>query len=346
MTARGPRILVSRTDRIGDVVLTLPLCALLAEQLGARVLFLGKSYTRPVLEASPYVHEVFTWEVPDRAPVPQRDLMAATRADAIVHVFPHKTIARAARVAGVPRRIGTSRRWFHWLTCTDFTHEGRRRSPLHEAQLNVRAAAPLLGDVTPSLEQLAPYTRLVPRAALPADVAAALDHSRTIVALHPKSRGSAREWPLDRWRALAESLDPSRFQLLVTGTREESALVRPLLDGALPHVVDFTGRFELPALLALLARVDGLVAASTGPLHLAAGLGVHALGLFSPTPPIHPGRWAPLGPRADVLVAAQSCAACRSGKGACTCLEQIGVDAVRERVEAWPATRATRAADA
>ena len=47
-----PTILVSRIDRIGDVVLTLPLCGLLKERLGARVVFLARRYTRDVVAAS------------------------------------------------------------------------------------------------------------------------------------------------------------------------------------------------------------------------------------------------------------------------------------------------------
>jgi ADP-heptose:LPS heptosyltransferase len=102
--------------------------------------------------------------------------------------------------------------------------------------------------------------------------------------------------------------------------------------------MDLTGRLDLAQLIALLARVDGLVAASTGPLHLAAGVGTHALGLYSPTPPVHPGRWAPLGPRAEFIAAPASCAGCRTG-GECTCMQAIAPEAVRARVLGWERTR-------
>lgn len=328
------RVIVSRTDRIGDVVLTLPLCALLRER-GHEVVFLGRGYTRAVLEASPHVDEIVDWDEVAGASVAGRaDWLRAARADAIVHAFPRAEIARAAKDARIPVRIGTSHRLYHWLTCNTLESFTRRRSSLHEAQLNVRLARRLLGVETVPLAGLAPLTKLVPRVPVPADVDALLARDRLVVALHPKSRGSAREWSLEHWRALVESLPRERVQVLISGTVEEGRDLAPWLGALPPHVVDLTGRLDLAQLLALLAHVDGLVAASTGPLHVAAGAGTHALGLFSPTPPVHPGRWAPLGPRAEYLVAPAACDGCRRG-GPCTCMEAITPQQVRERVMGW-----------
>jgi ADP-heptose:LPS heptosyltransferase len=318
------RIIVSRTDRIGDVVLTLPLCALLRSRLGAQVVALGRGYTRPLLEASPHVDEVLDWDVvADGDAAAQRDLLHATRADAIVHVFPRADIARAALAARIPQRIGTSHRWYHWLTCNALEHFSRKRSALHEAQLNVRLARRLLGPVTPSLHELAPLTAITSRVPLPTLVSTRLSDDRFRLVLHPGSSGSAREWPLAQWKTLAEALDPARVQLLVTGSAAEGEALREWIASLPAGVVDLTGQLGLAELIALLARVDGLIAASTGPLHLAAATGIHALGLFAATPPVHPGRWAPLGPRAEVLVAPGADASA------------IAPAQVRERVKAW-----------
>lgn len=298
------RVLVSRTDRIGDVVLTLPLCALLQSRLGAEVIVLGRHYTRPLLEASPHVNGVLEWDdVEAAAGTRQRDFLHAARADVIVHVFPHAAIARAARAAGIPLRIGTSHRWYHWLTCNDLEHFSRKRSSLHEAQLNIRLARTLLGPGIPSLDELSPLTEISPRVGLPGEVASMLRNDLFKLVLHPGSSGSAREWPLAHWKALAELADPDRVQLVVTGSASEGAALAEWIAALPPNVINLTGRLDLGQLIALLARVDGLVAASTGPLHLAAASGIHALGLFPSTPPIHPGRWAPLGPRAEVIAA-------------------------------------------
>lgn len=330
------RILVSRTDRIGDVVLTLPLCALLKTTLGAEVVVLGRAYTRPVLEASPHVDEILEWDAAEQAgESARRALLASARADAVLHVFPRAAIARAALAAGIPQRIGTSHRWYHWLTCNQLEHFSRKRSALHEAQLDIRLARPLLGDGMPSLEALAPLTQLSPLVSLGSGIERLLDDSRTIVVIHPGSGGSAREWPLEHWKGLVESLDSARVQVVVTASGDEAARLRPWLATLPAHVVNMTGQLGLAELIALFARVDGVIAASTGPLHVAAGAGAHALGLFPPTPPIHPARWAPLGPRAEWLTAPVACASHAQSGATCACMRAISVDAVRRRVIAW-----------
>ena len=87
-------------------------------------------------------------------------------------------------------------------------------------------------------------------------------------------------------------------------------------------VTDITGMMPLAQFIAFINKADGLVAASTGPLHIAAALGKVAVGLYAPMRPIHPGRWAPLGPRAGYLVLDKQCRLCRHDSR-CACIESI-----------------------
>lgn len=332
------RVLVSRTDRVGDAVLTLPLCALLTQELGAEVIALGQRYCRAVFEASPFVSEVVDWDSVPMRWREQRQLLARTEADVILHVFPRPAIAWAAVGARIPRRIGTSHRWYHWSTCTDLEHFSRKRSTLHEAQLNIKLARRLLPSV-PSVETLSRLTTLRPCVPLPADIDALIDATRLGVVLHPGSGGSAREWPLTHWHDLAWSVDPSRIQLFISGSGQERAALDSWCATLPSHVVDVMGRLELAGLIALLARVDGIVAASTGPLHLAAALGRHAVGLYPPTPPIHAGRWGPVGPYAESLTAPMQCRERHNSRDRCECMQTITVTAVKDRIDAWQEAR-------
>ena len=52
-------ILIVRTDRIGDVILTIPMAKVLKENFpGCRVSLLVRSYTAPLLKANKYIDEV------------------------------------------------------------------------------------------------------------------------------------------------------------------------------------------------------------------------------------------------------------------------------------------------
>jgi heptosyltransferase III len=91
--------------------------------------------------------------------------------------------------------------------------------------------------------------------------------------------------------------------------------------------MDLTGKLNLEQLIAFISIADGLVAASTGPLHIAAAMGKKTVGLFAPMKPIHPGRWAPLGKDVHILVKDHYCEACRNSSD-CECIRSISPEKV------------------
>ena len=120
------------------------------------------------------------------------------------------------------------------------------------------------------------------------------------VILHPKSKGSAVEWGVDNFIGLAKELDPEKFELFFTGTEAEAEFFRSKLP-ELPNVHDLSGKLTLDELIAFISTADALVAASTGPLHIAGVCGIRTIGLFSTVKPIHAGRWKPLGTKTIIL---------------------------------------------
>jgi ADP-heptose:LPS heptosyltransferase len=63
------------------------------------------------------------------------------------------------------------------------------------------------------------------------------------------------------------------------------------------------GKLSLPELISFLNKAHFVVAASTGPLHIASALGRNTVGLYSPRKPIWPRRWAPIGKHASWITA-------------------------------------------
>ncbi|QNH62863.1 glycosyltransferase family 9 protein [Hymenobacter sediminicola] len=335
-------ILISRTDAIGDVVLTLPVAGELKRHFpGCRVLLLGRTYTQAIAEACPWLDGFLNYDDLQKLPVAEQvATLRRQHADAIVHVFPNKTIARLAQQAGIPVRIGTRNRWFHWLTCNRLVALSRRNSPLHEAQLNLTLLQPLLPDALPSLHEVTALVRLTPQEPLATglqQVLAAKRPDQLNVILHPRSRGSAREWGLEHFGMLARLLHQAGHRVFVTGTEAEGQELQVWLAEYQPYITaELTGQLTLRQLLAFIGSADGLVAGSTGPLHMAAALGRYTLGLYPPIRPMHPGRWAPLGPHADYLVFDKpACQDCRQQPVACTCIKAIAPLAALQRIIAW-----------
>lgn len=329
--------LLSRTDAIGDVVLTLPLCGWIKQHIpGTTIVFLGKTYTRAIIENCPDVDAFLNWdELRTELPARQAEILRRHHIDVAIHVFPQADIAWLCQRAGIAHRIGTRNRWFHWLTCNHLVALSRRHSPLHESQLNLLLLRPLGLRQLPELSQMSAYLHLKRPAALPEAVQALLQPDKPHLILHPKSQGSAREWELKKFGLLARRLHQLGYQVFVSGTAKDQELMASWLEEQRDFITDITGRLTLPEFVSFIGACQGLVAASTGPLHIAAALGIHALGLYPPMKPIHPGRWAPLGPKAEFLVLEKDCQACRRQPASCHCLRQLTVEAVFQRIQDW-----------
>jgi heptosyltransferase-3 len=327
-------IIISRTDKIGDVVLTLPMAGVLKKMWpGVRIIFLGQAYTKPIVECSKHVDEFWDWrEIRAWDKSTASKMCAEKNVDAIVHVFPQREIAAWAKQVGIPIRIGTRNRFYHWLQCNKLVNVSRRNSAEHEASLNLALVKGVFDLPVVNQNSLFEYYGLSPKHALENRHATLLDKERVNVILHPKSKGSAREWPLHKWKALAESLPPEKFKIFVSGGPEEALeLISVFPQEAHCAVVNIAGTMSLEQFVSFVGASDGLVAASTGPLHIASSLGRHALGLYPPIKPMHGGRWGPLGARARFLSVEKNCEACRHS-GTCACMEAIPVDDVRKHV--------------
>ncbi len=297
------------------------------------VLFIGKSYTRAIIEACKNIDRFIDWdELSKGGSTEIVDTIKNTAADSIIHVFPNRAIARAARRAGVVQRIGTSHRWFHHTTCNTLVHFSRKQSDLHESQLNFKLLQPLGIYTTPLLPEIAGMYGLdFSGYPLPLHRLGIDPHKPTLV-IHPLSKGSSRDWGLDNWAEFIHILPEETYNIVITGSADEGETLRPLLtEPYAEKVIDTTGRLTLQELCSLISHADALVACSTGPLHIAAAAGTAALGLFPPMRPIHPGRWQPVGENAGYLVKPITCNSCRKSD-VCECIRSITPEEVLEKL--------------
>ncbi|MEN9915155.1 MAG: hypothetical protein RL528_1922 [Bacteroidota bacterium] len=319
------KIIISRTDSIGDVILTLPLCVWLKKQFPqTELVFLGRSYTKDIIACFDVVDTFLNFD--DFSSLPTSERIARLKADCIIHVFPNREIAALSKKAKIPMRIGTAHRIFHLLTCNYRLNFSRKRSLLHESQLNFELLKPLGFNETPSFDSL--FQSLnhfnIPTVSLPTEFSG-IDLSNTII-LHPKSQGSAVEWPLEKYIQLAQVLVKQKKTVIFTGTENEGKEFSAILP-VHPQIIDSSGKLNLKQLILLISSCEALVACSTGPYHIAGISGIKAIGLFSPRKPIHPGRWRALGDKSVALVFDSSCSNCKKGK-ACSCIENISVQSV------------------
>ncbi|HEX2959140.1 MAG TPA: glycosyltransferase [Chitinispirillaceae bacterium] len=328
-------IIISRTDSIGDVILTLPVAGVLKSMNpDCRLVFLGRTYTKAIIESSDFVDEFANWDTISALPQEQQvEAFRKINADAIVHVFPNKHISKVACKAGIPYRLGTSHVLHHWFHCNHMLNLGRKNSGLHESQLNLELISKITGITQFPLCEIPKYYGMKAKESISNEILGLLDKNRFKVILHPKSKGSAREWGLDNFSRLIELLPEDQFQIFLSGTKDEASGMQEFRDKHKGRLVDITGILSLPEFIKFISLTDALVAASTGPLHIASSLGIMAVGLYAPMRPIHPGRWMPVGNKARYLVLDKKCDKCRQ-TGNCECIQAISPEKVAEMLKA------------
>lgn len=322
-------IIISRTDNLGDVMLTLPMTGYIKSIAPkTKVYFLGKSYTRSIIEASRFVDGFIDKEEVLKNPASLKDLQV----QAIIFAGPDKEVAKVAKDAKIPLRIGTSHRWYHWLYCNKKVNFSRKQSDLHEAQLNFELFAPLNLLTQPTFEQIKGWygTDLI---SATNDFSEWLSPDKFNLIIHPKSKGSAKEWGLKNYADLIAALPSDNFRVLITGIKEEGELIMAqeprMFDYT--HVRNLMGKLSLDELIHLIGQVDGFLAGSTGPLHIASALGKYTLGIYPPIRPMHPGRWQPVGKKAHYLALDKKCNDCRKSNE-CACVRAIEVAQVKTKL--------------
>jgi heptosyltransferase-3 len=320
------RVIISRTDGIGDVILTLPMLGYLKNLWPEiQILFLGRTYTKPIIDLCSSVDEFVNWDaIKDKSTKDQIAFLKDLDAAAIIHVFPTKQTARIAKLAKIPIRVGSVGRLYNLANCNRLVIFTRKRSKLHESQLNFKLLKGLGISFIPTQPELPGYYNLKTQS-LPETLSTLIDKTKFNLVIHPKSKGSAVEWPESKYLELIEKLDETKFNILITGTTDEAELLTTFPSLKKQNVKSLFGLLKLDELVALIGNADGVLAASTGPLHIGAALGKKAIGLYAPQRPIHPGRWAPIGNNASFIVGDANF------KNPVESIQSITVDAVIEK---------------
>ncbi len=239
---------------------------------------MGKAYTRAIIEACIYVDEFI--DVEDF--LHKNVSICREKPVAIVHVFPVSSIARRAKQLKIPLRIGTTNRIYHWLTCNRLVKVSRKKSHLHEAQLNLKLLEVFNIKVDFSPEEIGHFFGLKKLQALKPRLASLIQHGKYNLILHPKSQGNGREWPMENFIQLIRLLDKEKYEVFISGTQKEQRALQPLFEAVGNMVTDVTGKMSLEQFISFINQCDGLVASGTGPIHIAAALGKDAFGIYPP----------------------------------------------------------------
>lgn len=300
---RNHRALFVRLDRIGDLVLTLPV----DEGLGfarvdwwipRRLSFVTRS-ARPERRATEIPPSVGFGEFFRLV-----RLVKAQAYDVAVIFHAPWWVGLALTLAGIPVRVGVRSQWHSFLFFNRGVRQKRSRADQSELEFNYRLVE--LGLRLPE--------RSLERRALKMDASDLEPLSlhglkpKSYAVVHPGMGGSARNWPVELYAEYVREIAREGI-VVITGTAGDSIYVTPLLEmlGNEANVVWLNEKLDGLELISILGNAKFVFAPSTGVLHLAASTGVPTIGLFSPVRVQRSIRWGPQGPRTAALEPLVNC---------------------------------------
>ena len=333
------RILLIRLGAIGDIVHTLPLASAIKDaRPDSHITWAVEPAPREVLLGNPDIDEILTidtkrWRknlLSGGFAALRRDLLAVRNVDADVALDAQGLIKSGflAWASGAPVRIGFEHRFCReGMNVLFTTHQALPpENPHHVVEKNLSLLDPWglpippkeryrfpLHETQQEGEQAEKYLENVGQR-----------DGRQLLMIHPGGGWVTKRWAPDRFAQLADDWQENDMgdALLIWGPGEEKMVDE--VTGAMktqPHVSPATSIREM---MALIRRGSCFVGGDSGPLHLAAAMGVRCLAIMGPTEPVRNGPW---GAGHLVLHHRLACSGCYARK--CPdieCLERVKVE--------------------
>jgi lipopolysaccharide heptosyltransferase II len=306
-------ILIVRTDRIGDVVLSLPLAGLIKRHNpDCRVTFLVKNYTNSLVQNHPYIDDVIVLKE-KKGKVKLFDnvkTISTKKFDAAIVVYPTFISSLIIFLSKIKNRVGTGYRWYSFFF-NKKVYDHRKFAEKHELEFNVGLLAKLAVNETVDYSTVKFDLNVNLKTVAKVESILRLrnvDLDKEIIIVHPGSGGSAIDLPIDKFIELVKKLSGSGLQVLVTGNKNETEICNKLM--VTSDVRNVAGLFNLEELTALISKSKIFISNSTGPLHIAAALGKHVVGFYPKILACSVERWGPYTSKKLVYVPEIDCKDC------------------------------------
>ena len=335
--SRNPsRILITRTDRMGDLLLSTPVFEAL--RLGfpkAHLACLTFLENRELVEGNPFLDEVILYDKRGSEKGWIGNLwfarrLAEKRFDTVVHLHPTNRMHWVSWLAGIPVRIGYRKKnaWALTRTLEDRKGEGLK----HESEYNFDLLK-FLG--VPPGEKFKTHFPLKEKDRVSLDF-----YSRNIglsleapyVVLNPSASCPSKVWPAERFARLAGRLQEKfGFPVVLIGSRQDRLQAAEVKRFVSRPVIDLSGKLSIGCLGWLLKGARLLISNDSGPVHLARAVETPVISIFGRNlAGLSPTRWGPLGDGGRVIHKEVACPVCLAHNCRINflCLDVVSVDDV------------------
>ncbi|MBE0573218.1 MAG: glycosyltransferase family 9 protein [Ignavibacteriaceae bacterium] len=307
-------ILIVRTDRIGDVVLSLPMAELIKKKYpDCKVTYFIRDYTSSLIDGNPFIDEVFIAEESDGEILFGKNLkkIKSKKFDTCVVVNPTLTISLIMFLSGIQNRIGTGYRWYSFLF-NQKVFEHRKHGDKHELEYNINLLNKIDINFKDFSNEIKFHLNVNEKSSEKINLILyekGFKSGNKIVIIHPGSGGSSVDLRKDKLIQLTGRIgNLNSVTIIITGSKSESELCREF--EITESVVNLSGQLDLSLLKALINKADLFISNSTGPMHIAAALGVHVIGFFPKILSCSQKRWGPYTEKRTIFSPTIDCSNC------------------------------------
>lgn len=282
----GGRVLVSRLEYLGDVILTLPAVRALKDRYPkAEIDYLARSNGADVLEGDPLISRVL------RAPEKEESWGATWRVvremrvrkyAAAVDLYSNPRSALLIGLSGARLRIGGARRVRKWFYTHPTVTPGAIRSAidhhLHYMRplgVESRATRPVLTLREAERERAVEKLR---------EFGAAGSPERT-VGLHPGGKWEVKRWPVEYFADLALRLFEKHGLRVVVLIGPGELSYQDALRARLGSRAIYLPTLLIRETAAVISALDGMVVGDGGIMHVSVAVGTPTVGLFGSSEP-------------------------------------------------------------
>lgn len=336
------RILVVRTDRIGDVVLTTPVLKALRENYPAsHIAMMVNPQTKELLEGNPYLNEVIVYDKDKK----DKGMLGfwrfvlelkRKRFDLAIVLHTKNRLNLITYLADIKRRAGYKNNKFGFLL-TDKLIDIRPLGLKHEVDYCLDILRKLGLKISDKIPYLAVKNEDMDSVG---NILEALGVNRDtrIAAIHPGSSCISKRWPRERFVVLANRLveDYGLKVILIASGEENEAIADEIARQIRYPVLNLSGKLSLGQVSALLKRCVIFISNDSGPVHIASAVGTPVVSIFGRNQAgLSPARWAPVGRKDAYLHKEVGCSICLAHN--CNigfdCLKAITVDDLLKAVD-------------
>ncbi|MFH1594358.1 MAG: lipopolysaccharide heptosyltransferase II [Candidatus Omnitrophota bacterium] len=334
------RILLTRTDRIGDVVLSTPAIKAVRDKYpDAYIAFMVRPYARDVVEGNPYIDEVIIYDkYGEHKNLLNTVLFAISlrkkRFDLAIMLHPTNRAHMIAFAAGISRRVGYDKKLSFLLTerVPHLKQEGKKHESEYTLDLletiGIRAKGrelflPLNDRDIKNIENtLSEYH---------------LGREALLIAVNPGASCPSKRWRPESFAKVCDGLAEKYKARIIIAADASNSRFADILAGKMRYEpVNLAGKTTVGELAALLSKCDLFISNDSGPVHIACAIGTPTISIFGRGDPgLSSERWGPIGKETRVFHKDVGCDPClaHNCKIGFKCLEAITPEEVLSAAE-------------